>query len=223
MAYAGSGRNPAFGRDNGPPPPTNRPPYGVFGGYGHDNMFPQQYGQYPHPGFLPQQQYYSAPMAGPVQPTQFSRTGQAPSGNPVIDPAMPATNMTNSTGGVGCEPGYNYFFPSEHTKIHVLCTGDTPPWQLNAATTAPFRAIHVPVNLTLADLLRGFGAQNPDPRKNKLIEVHQGGGGRWYKGMTFKGDDEADMAKTLKQVGWDGTRTGLPNGKPVVFLYVTKG
>ncbi|KAK6855493.1 hypothetical protein PG995_007644 [Apiospora arundinis] len=37
----------------------------------------------------------------------------------IRDGAPPKTaNFQNPTGGVGCEPGYNYF-PAQHTKIHV--------------------------------------------------------------------------------------------------------
>lgn len=234
MAFYGSGRNPAFGRDTGPPPPGARGSHGVAPGYG----YPQQFGYQPFPAYYPQQQYYggaygrafAAPgqapyMARNAQATQFAAMsqGQGLSGNPVINPSMPAANLTNSTGGVGCEPGYNYFFPSEHTKIHVLRTGDTPPWSLPPSYSASFAAVHVPVNTTIGDLLKGFGATNPDPRKNRVIELHQGGDGKWYKGMAFKGDNEKDMAKEVRSVGWDKTRNGLPGGKPVVYVYVTKG
>lgn len=227
MAFYGSGSNPVFGRDNGPPPPGSRPSYGFAGGYG----YPQQFGYHPFPAYYPQQQYYGGAYGRPytapgnVQYTQFAPMshGQGPSGNPVINPSMPAANLTNSTGGVGCEPGYNYFFPSEHTKIHVFLTGGTAPWNLPRNFTASFKAVHVPVNTTIGDLLKGFGAVNPDPSKNRAIELHQGGDGRWYKGLSFKGDDDKDMAKEIKSVGWDKTRNGLPGGKPVVYLYVTKG
>lgn len=135
--------------------------------------------------------------------------------------------MTNSTGGVGCEPGYNYFFPSEHTKIHVFQTGATPPWSLppssRAAAAVPFHAVHVPVSTTLGDLLRGFGATHADPRRNRVFEVHQGGGGRWYRGQSFGGEDARSMDLAIRDVGWDQSRTGQPGGKPVVYLYVTKG
>lgn len=142
---------------------------------------------------------------------------------PVINPSLPAANMTNSTGGVGCEPGYNYFFPAEHTKLLLFRTGATPPWQLPPHFVAPFHAVHVPVTTTVAELLRGFGATNPDPQKNKIVELQQGGNGRWYKGMSIRGDKDKMMGKTLKSIGWDASRTGLPGQKPVVYLYVTKG
>jgi hypothetical protein len=140
----------------------------------------------------------------------------------VINPELPAANMTNSTGGVGCEPGYNYFFSPEHTKIHVLKTGATPPWQLPANFQISFHACHVPVSTTIGELMRGFGATNPVPKKNKIYEVVQGGNGSWYKGLCFSGENAADMKRTLKDLGWDKSRTGLLGSKPVVYLYVTK-
>lgn len=220
------GTNPAHGRDMGPPPPLGR---------GQGGFQPQPFSGFGGPGS--QQPWFSPvatssqtspfPMWNAPQATQgfFTQGGgtHGPTSQPIINPALPAANMTNSTGGVGCEPGYNYFFPAEHVKIHVFRTGSTPPWQLPANFSAPFYAVHVPVNTTIGDLLKGFGATNPNPQKNKVVELHQGGNGRWYKGMSFRGDKDKAMEKTLSSVGWDSTRTGLPGGKPVVYLYVTKG
>ncbi|KAJ0116777.1 hypothetical protein J7T55_009928 [Diaporthe amygdali] len=231
MPFFGAGRNTAYGPDSGPPPPTSQNPYGSGFGFGYT---PQPYGYYPQLYQQYQHYYntYSRPysIAAPggyvtnaVNPTQYPATNQAPAGNPVINPSIPAVNLTNSTGGVGCEPGYNYFFPAEHTKIHVFKTNDTPPWQLPVNFTAPFHACHVPTNTTIGQLLKGFGACNPNPELNKVIEVHQGGNGRWYKGMSFRGDDKDAMKQTIKEVGWDSSRNGLRGGKPVVHLYVVKG
>ncbi|KAK2609570.1 hypothetical protein N8I77_003066 [Diaporthe amygdali] len=228
----GAGRNTAYGPDSGPPPPTSQQPYSLGPGFGFGHP-PQSYGY--HPAMLQQYQYYynaygrpySMVGQGPyvnntANPTQFVGTNQQ-AGNPVINPSIPAVNLTNSTGGVGCEPGYNYFFPAEHTKIHVFKTNDTAPWQLPVNFTAPFHACHVPTNTTIGQLLKGFGACNPNPELNKVIEVHQGGNGRWYKGMSFSGDDKDSMKQTIKEVGWDSSRNGLRGGKPVVYLYVVKG
>lgn len=233
MSFFGAGRNTAYGPDSGPPPSTAHHPYGAGPGFGFG------YAQQPHgyyPALYNQYQYYYNNYARPysipgqvgfataaANPTQFANTNSAPSGNPVINSSMPAVNMTNSTGGVGCEPGYNYFFPSEHTKIHVFKTNDTAPWQLPTNFSAPFHACHVPTNTTIGQLLKGFGACNPNPELNKAIEVHQGGNGKWYKGMSFRGDVQDDMKKTIKEVGWDSSRNGLRGGKPVVYLYVVKG
>jgi hypothetical protein len=141
---------------------------------------------------------------------------------PVINPDIPAANLTNSTGGVGCEPGYNYFFAAEHTKVHVLKT-KTPPWELPRHHAVSFHACHIPVSTTLGDLLRGMGATNPVAKRNKVFEVTPGGNGTWYKGLSFNGEDGDAMKMTLKDVGWDGSRSGLPAAKPVVYLYITKG
>ncbi|KAK0609984.1 hypothetical protein B0T17DRAFT_545651 [Bombardia bombarda] len=130
--------------------------------------------------------------------------------------------MTNSTGGVGCEPGYNYFFQTENTKIHILKCAK-PPWEQRQDAAIPFHACHVPVSTTVAELLVGFGACNPIPKLNTVTEVVQGGNGKWYKGITFTGDMLPKMAMTCKTLGWDKTRTGLPGQKPVVYLYITKG
>lgn len=196
--------------------------------------YPQQYQQaYPPPGYPPgyaPSAYGAAPgnVVGLFAHARGPNLGQALGGRPAqpypnIDPTMPASNMTNSTGGVGCEPGYNYFFPSAHTKIHVLKSGATPPWRTPPNFAIPFHACHVPVDTTLRQLLKGFGANNADARRNVVTEVVQGGGGRWYSGMCFSADDDAAMAKTIKEVGWDETRTGHRGEKPVVYLYVQRG
>lgn len=234
MSFFGGGRNPLHGHDRGPPPPANRQSYGLAASYGYG--YPQPYGYYPTAAYYPQQPFYQGPYGHPYaipdqgayvpgipRPTRFAMTNQVPAPNPVANPAMPAANMSNSTGGVGCEPGYNYFFPSEHTKIHVLRTDGTPPWQMDTPVTTPFHAAHVPVHTTIGELLKGFGAVNPDSSKNKVTEVHEGGHGKWYRGMSFSGDNDKEMAKEIKDVGWDSSRNGLAGGKPVVYLYVTKG
>lgn len=140
---------------------------------------------------------------------------------PVIDPAMPAAHMTNSTGGVGCEPGYNYFFPAEHTKAHIFKT-NIPPWQLPAVSQIPFKAVHIPCNTVMKDLLKGFGCTNPVEKKNKCFEVTTTGNGKWYKGLEVNGSDKEMMKKTIKDVGWDMTRTGHGRDKPVVCLWFCK-
>lgn len=232
MAYCGppsaSGFNPRWGRDEGVQPPH-------AGGYAAQ---PCAYGA-AEPQAAPWWWYYYppgayAPAAGLVVPpppppaavpAYVSGMGggtRHPQAYPIVDSDLPAANMTNSTGGVGCEPGYNYFFAGEHTKVHVFKTGPTPPWELPRRESMPFHACHIPVNTTVGDLLRGMGANNPAAKKNRVCEVVQGGNGKWYKGIGFSGDDAAAMAKTLKEVGWDSSRTGQPGGKPVVYLYITK-
>jgi hypothetical protein len=140
---------------------------------------------------------------------------------PAIDPTMPAAQMTNSTGGVGCEPGYNLFFAAEHTKAHVF-RSNTPPWQWPTAAQVPFKAVHIPCNTTLEELLKGFGCTNPTPKKNKVFEIQSAGGGNWYKGLEVNGANKDLMKKTIKDIGWDATRTGNPREKPVVCLWFCK-
>jgi hypothetical protein len=241
MAYFGpppaGGFNPRWGRDEG-----IQPPHG--GGF-----IPQSQG-YPQPGiygappaapgygYIPATQapgYYYPPHGATGIPPQPPSTGgytyisgmgggnRHPQPYPIINSDLSAANMTNSTGGVGCEPGYNYFFSPEHTKVHVLKSGATPPWELPRHFSVPFHACHIPVSTTVGDLLKGMGATNPIAKKNKVWEVVQGGNGRWYKGIGFNADDGPAMEKTLKELGWDSTRSGLPGGKPVVYLYITKG
>ncbi|KAF6805802.1 hypothetical protein CSOJ01_09231 [Colletotrichum sojae] len=170
---------------------------------------------WPHANFAPQTTY-------PLQPSghaqSFARTAQS---LPQLDPRNPAAQLSNSTGGTGCEPGYNYFFPAAHTKIHVFRTS-TPPWQLPANARIQFSAFHVPVNTTLSEILKGFGATNETPKKNKCFEIVQAGNGKWYKGLCFSGDDKDMMKKSISEVGWDATRTGQPGGKPVVCLWLVK-
>lgn len=171
--------------------------------------------QGPAAGFCPQQTFsYQPNGTGNFLPRQ-------PQPYPNIDPAMPAAQMTNTTGGTGCEPGYNYFFPAEHTKAHVFKT-NTPPWQLPPTAQIPFKAAHIPCNTTMAELLKGFGCTNATPKKNKCFEVVSGGGGKWYKGLEINGADKDLLKRTIKDVGWDSTRTGNPNEKPVVCLWFCK-
>ncbi|RFU78564.1 hypothetical protein TARUN_3658 [Trichoderma arundinaceum] len=187
--------------------PLAAPPYAVpaaCGGYAAP--------QGPMGGFYTQQTFsYQPNGTGNILPRQ-------PQPYPNIDPTMPAAQMTNTTGGTGCEPGYNYFFPAEHAKAHVFKT-NTPPWQLPPTAQIPFKAAHIPCNTTMAELLKGFGCTNPTPKKNKCFEVVSGGGGKWYKGLEVNGADKDILKKTIKDVGWDSTRTGNPNEKPVVCLW----
>ncbi|EGY20171.1 uncharacterized protein VDAG_02187 [Verticillium dahliae VdLs.17] len=182
-------------------------PYGGYGGYSHPPSYPYAY-PYPYPSPHAQYPYY--------QPNGANNTyGRDATGLPTLAPSMPAANLANTSGGVGCEPGYNYFFSAAHTKIHVFKT-PTPPWQLPPSTGIEFHASHVPVTTTLAEILKGFGASGPTPKKNRCYEIAQAGNGRWYKGLSFGGDEKDMMKKSIKEIGWDETRNGQPGGKPVL-------
>lgn len=178
------------------------------------NVYPQPL-QAPVAGFTTQQTFSAQPN-GALNP--FIRQPQA---CPNIDSTMPAAQMTNSSGGVGCEPGYNYFFPAEHTKIHVFKSNQAP-WLLPVNAQIPFVASHVPSGTTFAELLKGFGCCNANPKKNKCFEITSAGNGKWYKGLCITGDDKDMMKETLRSAGWGGDRTGLPDGKPVVCLWFCK-
>ncbi|KAJ1326121.1 hypothetical protein MN608_09324 [Microdochium nivale] len=233
MAGSGQGWNPRWGWDAAS---SSSSPFGVGSGSGMPS-----YG-YPQPiyygsSMLPQQQQpgpaggqgptYVLPQSGqqPPVPIFANQPGggaaRLPNPHPVVSYETPALNMTNSTGGVGCEPGYNYYFPALHTKIHVI-KSQSPPWRLPAGMSLHFGAYHVPCNTSVAELLRGFGATNSNAKKNRCTEVVQGGNGRWYKGLTIAGDDKDDLKKGLKELGWDHTRTGRPGEKPVVWLWITR-
>ncbi|EXF73973.1 hypothetical protein CFIO01_05799 [Colletotrichum fioriniae PJ7] len=232
------GRRPPWG-PQGMPLPRWGEPYIPHTGYG--TPAPAPYGTYYYPattsyqpypgsaayawpgsGIQQQGSYYPQPGTYPLQPGgQATYTPRTATTLPTLDPRNPAAHLSNSTGGTGCEPGYNYFFPAAHTKIHVFRTS-TPPWQLPLNARIQFSAFHVPVNTTLAEVLKGFGATNPNPKKNKCFEIVQAGNGRWYKGLCFSGDDKEMMKKSVKEVGWDGERSGVPGGKPVVCVWLVK-
>lgn len=247
-----TGARPAFAPAGAPVPVQGQayiphvggPGYNMAGGF-------QTYAQYPSVAYPMQNvgvQGYQMPTYTPyVAPAPYSINAQGaiggfhtqqtfavqPNGTgnilsrqpqpyPQVDPAMPAAQMTNSSGGVGCEPGYNYFFAAEHTKIHVF-KSDTPPWQLPANAQIPFIASHVPCQTTLGELLKGFGCYNAVPKKNKCFEIISGGNGKWYKGFNFNGEHENVLKKSVSDVGWDTTRTGQLNEKPVVCLWFARG
>ncbi|GKT50574.1 uncharacterized protein ColSpa_10755 [Colletotrichum spaethianum] len=239
-------RRPLFSPTNGVPIPRYGDAYiphagwaGAYGGApGYGNYYYCQPGPYPYPSYpaaaapvpYPGSTAYTWPHAQqpggystyPLQPGgQAAYGARTAQGHPALDPRNPAAQLSNSTGGTGCEPGYNYFFPAAHTKIHVFRTAQ-PPWQLPANARVPFAAFHVPVNTTLAEVLKGFGASNPNPKKNKCFEIVQAGNGKWYKGLCFAGDDKDMMKKAVADIGWDAGRTGLPGQKPVVCVWLVK-
>ncbi|CAK7232701.1 hypothetical protein SCUCBS95973_009191 [Sporothrix curviconia] len=223
----GGGGNPRYGRDaSGPLPPASgfpgqRPNVVQYYAPAAPSTWP--YGQQQIPMSMPGNPYLTGTSAQVPMINHPPAIPQGQGPQPTIDRDFRTCSMRNTTGGFGCEPGYNYFFPAEHTKIHVLKTGSTPPWQLPPNFTIQFHAIHVPVNTTVAELLKGFGAKNPLPKKNVITEVCPGGGGKWYKGIEASGDNLDLMKKPIKELGWDATRTGLRGQKKVVYVYVQKG
>ncbi|KAF7552551.1 hypothetical protein G7Z17_g4246 [Cylindrodendrum hubeiense] len=232
-----TGTRPAFAPAGAPVPVQGQPYIPHFGGPGYNfGAVPQYIGgyggmmmpsnQFPtHPYSFPVQGGYGGFQTQQVFSQQPNGTGniypRQPQPCPNIDSDMPAAQMTNSSGGVGCEPGYNYFFPAEHTKVHVFKTA-RPPWQLPGNTHIQFNAAHIPSNTTLGDLLKGYGCTNPTPKKNRCFELVNAGNGQWYKGFNFGGDDKDMLKKTLRDVGWDKSRTGLEGEKPIVCLWFCK-
>jgi hypothetical protein len=148
-------------------------------------------------------------------------TNRHPQPAPPTDPTFPAANLLNATGGAGAEPGYNYFFPTEHAKVVVLkCS--IPPWKLVPGTyrDIPFHACKVPANITMAELLVGFGANNPDKGKNQFWEVYPQGGGRWGWKEHVVGDDQLMINKSVREMGWVEKRA---DGElPTIYLWITK-
>ncbi|KAK8054788.1 hypothetical protein PG993_000015 [Apiospora rasikravindrae] len=229
------GWNPRAGWDNGDA--GNRGRFG--GGPAPNNGFPVNNGSplgynpvnaapmYSYPQPMPGQPFsqgpvYTMPQNGFQHPLPVFQ-GQDPrflNPHPVVTADSAALNFQNSTGGVGCEPGYNYYFPAQHTKIHVIRTKE-PPWRLAAGMSMNFGAYHVPCNSTLGELMKGFGALNADSKKNRITEINPGGNGNWYKGMTWTADDKDKMALTIKEIGWDETRSGRTGEKPVVWVWIT--
>ncbi|KAI0532064.1 hypothetical protein GGR58DRAFT_200012 [Xylaria digitata] len=225
------GWNPQFGWDNEGCAPGTAPGYAgsvppaPFGGLGTNSMmntgaygFP---GAYQSTGF-PQAQVqvpgYPWPQYGYNGANNYYPNQRIPQPHPRVSPDVPGMNMVNSTGGAGCEPGYNYIFHDEHTKIHVFKTTE-PPWRAPLMNYT-FSKFQVPTNTKISELMYRFGACNPDPRLNRITEVIEGGAGKWYRGMIFQGDQELDCQKTLKQIGWDRSRSGRE--KAVVWLWITK-
>ncbi|KAI0912767.1 hypothetical protein F4823DRAFT_152076 [Ustulina deusta] len=224
-----SGWNSNFGWDaEGVPAPTGQGyagtipglPYGGFGATPTMNM-----GAYGPPGAYPSVGFaqgqvpgYSWPQYGQYGAHGYYPNQRVPQPHPRVSSDVPGMNMVNSTGGAGCEPGYNYIFHDEHTKIHVFKTQE-PPWRAPLMHYS-FAKFQVPTNTTIAQLMARFGACNPDAKLNRITEVVEGGNGRWYRGMIFQGDQEADINRTLKDCGWDRSRSGRE--KAVVWLWVTK-
>lgn len=124
----------------------------------------------------------------------------------------PGINLTNSTGGIGLEPGYNYIFPDSHIYIHVLRTS-CPPWQLEGTEQIEYQAHKVPTCVSIETMMKQFGCDNADKAKNVLYEVVMGGGGKWYRGISIKGNDK-NAKKTVGDMGWSSDE--------VTWLYFTK-
>lgn len=217
---AGRGFNTVHGFDQGPPPP------GYPGGFpGGIHGFPSP--SYPPPpyGWPQQQQQPFYPTPQPFYPPYggFGMGGQTwPAVPPMGDSGFPGIHLRNDTGGVGLPPGYDYAFPTEHTKIHVFKTKEKP-WQIQIykENNAAYSRLFVPSNTTVKELMQNLGCTNSDAGKNILYEITEKGNGHWASGLRIKGDDKDKVKKTIADFGWNKERTGHPGAKPVVWLWVT--
>ena len=186
---------------------------------------PHMYGQHPmEPQFRIWFNAQGQPTYLPgMMPPFAQQGGQAPSVPPASDPLMPAASLANSSGGTGMEPGFNYFYVSEHVRIFIL-RSKYPPWQVNDNSQINVTANFVPGNVTIGELMRGFGCDNPEPKNNRVTEIVPGGSGNWYKGLSISGASKELLKKSIREVGWDGARGDLPGGEesPGVYLWFCK-
>ncbi|KAI0475711.1 hypothetical protein GGR56DRAFT_666580 [Xylariaceae sp. FL0804] len=209
-----AGNAPMMGGGFVPPPAPGGMPYPAYAP-------PPAYGMAPAPyAFQGMAGAYAAPPPPGPAPVFQNSQGRYPQPHPVVSYDCPGLNLVNSTGGAGCEPGYNYIFPAEHTKIHVL-KSSTPPWH-NEAKSSYYSAFMVPTDTTIETLMARFGAFNSKKKLNKVTEVVEGGGGFWHRGIVISGDQKDKIKKTLRDFGWDASRTGRRSEKPAVWLWITK-
>ncbi|KAK0721299.1 hypothetical protein B0T21DRAFT_386219 [Apiosordaria backusii] len=148
-------------------------------------------------------------------------TGRIPQPPPITDENFPAANLLNSTGGAGAEPGFNYFFPTEHANVIVLKSA-TAPWKLTEGyDRLDYWSVKVPSNVTMAELLVGFGARNEREERNAVFVVYQQGDGKWEHQETIRGDDEGMMRKSVRECGW--VKRGVDGRVGVKYIWVVKG
>ncbi|KAK4176849.1 hypothetical protein QBC36DRAFT_345938 [Triangularia setosa] len=148
-------------------------------------------------------------------------TGRIPQPPPTTNPGFPAANLLNSTGGAGAEPGFNYFFPTEHANVIVLKSA-TAPWKLaDGYDRLDYWSVKVPSNVTMAELLVGFGATSREMERNAVYVVYQQGDGKWEHQESIRGGDEGVMRRSVREMGWlkkgPGGRVGCK------YLWVVKG
>lgn len=142
-------------------------------------------------------------------------------GAPVPDSGFPGLILRNETGGCGY-PGYYYLYPQEHCKIHVFKTKEKP-WQITTykEDNASHVKLVVPVNMTVKELMQNLGLANDQAKMNIVYECTEKGNGRWASGLKIAGDEKDKVKKTIGDWGWNKSRTGFVNQKPVVWLWVT--
>ncbi|RFU27701.1 hypothetical protein B7463_g8645, partial [Scytalidium lignicola] len=227
----GRGYNPVHGFDtSGPPPPgfnpaqpTGIPQYSAFFAPPAPPLQAPVFQQQPAPAFA-----YPAFASTTATPVLVQPNYPFPPPNyaaVVSNGGLQAVSFQSGTGGpVAPPPGYNYLFHSEHCKFHVFKT-PIPPWQAPVCKEDPTTHVKllIPTNITVKELMQNLGCNNADPKKNKIYELAEIGGGRWSRGLTMCGDDKERMKKKITEFGWDKTRTGKSGEKPVVWLWLSKG
>lgn len=70
--------------------------------------------------------------------------------------------------------------------------------------------------------MQQLGCDNPEAKKNVLHEINEGGNGIWKKGLMIIGDQKDRVKKQIMEMGWDGSRCGVPGKRQVVWLWVQK-
>jgi len=147
----------------------------------------------------------------------INNSGRVPQPAPLINPDFPAGNLINSTGGVGLEPGYNYFFQTDHANVvRLMCP--TEPWKLQPGTydAIEFMPVKVPASTTMEQWFVGNGVDHPDKSLNQMWEVYPKGGGAWGWKEHIRGDDEVMMKRTVREMGWCEKRGGQ---LPTVYVW----
>ncbi|KUJ15084.1 uncharacterized protein LY89DRAFT_589322 [Mollisia scopiformis] len=202
------GFNTAHGPDRGPSPPNH------FGGVGYPIPSPHVY----QPPF----QFGYAPMPPHFMPPQQFGMPQ-PAVAPNTDGDAPGTHLRNQTGGVGVPHGYNLLHFQEHCVVHVLKSKEKP-WQLTSYRegSGAHQRWLVPVTMTVKEMMQQLGCNNADDKKNIMYECSEKGNGAWAHGLRLVMDDKDRMKKSIKDFGWDKTRTGMLGQRSVVWVWLTK-
>ncbi|CAP64791.1 uncharacterized protein PODANS_5_3450, partial [Podospora anserina S mat+] len=126
-------------------------------------------------------------------------SGRLPQPPPLTHPGFPAANLINSTGGAGAEPGFNYFFPTEHADVIVLQSA-VAPWKLTEGyTRLDYWTVKVPGNITMGELLAGLGVSSGN---GGLYVVYQQGNGKWEHQESMTGVDGRLMRRSVREMGW---------------------
>ncbi|KAK5662378.1 hypothetical protein OQA88_8288 [Cercophora sp. LCS_1] len=184
-----AGYNPRYGFDQGQSP------------FAQHTVYPLQI-TYPAAA-APQAQIMILPaqvMAPTPQPQTLLQLASQPPATAQPAVTIPGAALRNSTGGNGLEPGYVYLYPDQHVRVHLIIT-NSEPWV--SGTQTDYVRLYVGANMKISELKEAAGVGD-----GTLVEVMEGGEGRWYKGMEVTGlegvmgREREDM--TLRELGWVG-------------------